>query len=466
MKLTLIAVTAVFAAAAPAVAAAGSHDDYFEHYEGTKTCLECHQDEAEAFFHSQHYQWRGSTPNIVNSGGKLLGKLELINDFCTSPAGPQWIGQVKSDDGRVLARGCSACHAGKGLLPSKEISDEQLENIDCLVCHASGYRRDLYAKEGGGFEWKPILWKNQEGMDIVSKRISAPDRVMCLRCHSASGGGPNYKRGDLEYTLAKPSRDYDVHMGVDGEDMRCIDCHAGENHRVKGRGVDLSASDSPDKLSCDGACHGSAPHQSARLNKHAQRVYCATCHIPTFARSEPTDMRRDWSETHYSDEKGKYVYQVTLESDVVPIYAWFNGKSWVQQPGEPVRRNERREVTMVLPEGSIEDPQAKIFPFKLHRAVLPILSDKEWLLPIATEEVYYDGDVDAAVRHAGKYYYGLDDIKYEWTDTVRYMGIFHEVVPKEKALSCRDCHSTRGRMPWKALGYDGDPMKSAKTSKD
>jgi len=464
MRTTLIAWAALLATAAPAAVAAGGHEKRFEHYEGTQTCLECHEEEAEAFFHSQHYQWRGGTPAIVNADGEKLGKLEMINDFCTSPAGPQWIGQVKSDDGRVLARGCSSCHAGRGLLPTSEVSQEQLENIDCLICHASGYRRDLYPTEDGGFEWKPILWKNQEGLDIVSKRLSSPDRVMCLRCHSASGGGPNYKRGDLEYILAKPPRDHDVHMAVDGKDMSCADCHATDDHRVKGRGVDLAATDSPDELSCDGACHGAAPHESARLNKHAEKVYCATCHVPAFARSEPTDMRRDWSETHYSDEKGKYVYQVTLESNVIPVYAWFNGETWVQKPGQPVTRNERREVTMVVPQGSVDDPKAKIYPFKLHRGVLPLLADKQWLLPIATEEVYYDGDVDTAVRHAAKYYYGLDEVDYEWTETIRYMGIFHGVVPKENALTCNDCHSEGGRMHWKSLGYEGDPRKSARVS--
>ncbi|MCK5379295.1 MAG: hypothetical protein KAJ78_07815, partial [Acidobacteria bacterium] len=42
-----------------------SHQEYFEHYEGTSTCLACHEDEAETFFHSQHYQWKAKAPNVV-----------------------------------------------------------------------------------------------------------------------------------------------------------------------------------------------------------------------------------------------------------------------------------------------------------------------------------------------------------------------------------------------------------------
>jgi hypothetical protein len=41
------------------------------------------------------------------------------------------------------------------------------------------------------------------------------------------------------------------------------------------------------------------------------------------------------------------------------------------------------------------------------------------------------------------------------------LGIFHEVVPKARALACADCHgATAKRLDWKALGYTGDPMVS------
>ena len=59
--------------------------DFVKNYEGTQTCLKCHEEEAENFFHTQHYQWRGATPDLVNSGGQELGKLSMVNDFCTNP---------------------------------------------------------------------------------------------------------------------------------------------------------------------------------------------------------------------------------------------------------------------------------------------------------------------------------------------------------------------------------------------
>src|SRR5438477_6919740 len=101
-----------------------THAGYFEHYEGTRTCLACHEDEARNFFQSQHYQWRGEAPFIVNANGKKLGKMNTINDFCTSPAA-NWIGLVKNSRGEVISRGCSACHAGLGKMPAENVSAEK-----------------------------------------------------------------------------------------------------------------------------------------------------------------------------------------------------------------------------------------------------------------------------------------------------------------------------------------------------
>ena len=436
-----------------------THAEYFEHYEGTQTCLKCHEKEADTFFHSQHYQWKGNAPKIVNSNNQKLGKMNTFNDFCTSPRG-NWMGFVKNSRGDVISKGCSACHAGKGLLPTETVSKQQLENIDCLMCHASGYRRDLYQNENGDYEWKPILWKNQEGLDSVAKRISAPTRVMCLRCHSASGGGPNFKRGDIEYALADTSRDYDVHMASDGKNMQCVACHAGEKHRVLGRGTDLSGSDTLDKiLSCDStACHGSPPHKIAILNKHLENINCAVCHIPKFARTDATDMARDWSKPVYNAEADKYTATITLEKDVTPVYAWFNGFTRAQLPGEPVVRLADGSVGMMMPQGSRNAVAAKIFAFKRHKGRLPLLTGKDWLIPITVEHFFSNGQIGPAVKSSAKEIYGIENASYSWIDTTRYMGIFHGVQPREKALKCVDCHGASSRMDWKALGYKGNPM--------
>ncbi|KDA55082.1 hypothetical protein EG19_00225 [Thermoanaerobaculum aquaticum] len=454
--------------AAPLAAKEYSHQKYFEHYEGTKTCLSCHEKEAKSFFRSQHYQWRGQTPNLVNARGQRLGKINTINDFCTNPRA-SWIGVVKNSRGEAISEGCSKCHAGLGLMPSEQETPEQLANIDCLICHAQGYQRDLYPDGQGGWVWKPVLWKNQEGLDAVAKRIGMPTRNTCLRCHAGSGGGPNFKRGDLEYALADTTRDFDVHMGTDGANLQCIDCHKGEDHRVRGRGSDLSGTDFPAKpLSCDdGTCHDSRPHPAEVLNLHAQRVACPTCHIPTFAKADATDMVRDWSKPAYNQEADKWSATIEFAKDVKPVYAWFNGTTWAQLPGEPVKLQPDGTVGMMLPQGSRKDPKARIYPFKLHRGVMPVLEGKNYILPIAVEEFFAEGEIHKAIQHAAEEMYGVKDARYGWVKTKRYMGIYHEVVPKEKALTCLDCHGPNGRLDWKALGYGADPIlqRWAKTGK-
>lgn len=442
-----------------------SHAELFEHYEGTKTCLQCHHREAEQFFYSQHYQWKGDAPNIVNARSRKLGKINTVNDFCTNPQA-NWIGLVHNSRGEVISKGCSACHAGFGKLPGDKPTEAELENIDCLMCHASGYRRDLYPDGKSGFVWKPILWQNQAGLDSVAKRISLPTRVMCMRCHSASGGGANYKRGDLEYKLVDAGHDYDVHMASSGKDMQCVTCHAGEDHRVRGRGSDLSGTDLPSKpLGCDTVeCHGSTPHKADVLNHHTDRVNCTVCHIPDFARTDPTDMYRDWSKPEYHPDADKYTATIKLEKDVKPVYTWFNGNSREQLLGEPVERLSDGTVGMMVPQGSRKDPNARINAFKLHRAKMPLLEDKNWIIPIVVEHVFPSGQIDPAVKEAAKETYGVGNPRYSWVETSRYMGIFHGVQPASKALQCLDCHGSPGRMDWKTLGYGGDPLTALMNS--
>lgn len=461
LKRIALAACALALVAAPASARKTySHQKYFEHYEGTKTCLKCHKKQARSFFHSQHYQWKATASNVVGAKDRKLGKINMINDFCTNPL-PTWIGEWKNKDGKIVEEGCSKCHPGRGIVPTENISDEQLENIDCLICHASGYRRNIYEKKGGGYEWKPILWKNRVGLDSVSKRISLPTRTMCLRCHAGSGGGPNYKRGDLEYKLTECDADFDVHMAKDGNDMQCIDCHQGEDHKIAGPGADIAGNEMPDKniLCNNDDCHGNEPHEQKILNMHTRRVFCTACHIPVFAKDNPTNTVRDWSKSRYSEKKGKYTYTAKFGKELTPVLRWWNGKTTIMQvAGQPVKKDEKGEIMVAVPVGAKDDPNSKIFAFKEYHAVMPVLKDKQWILPILTGDFYVTGDMDAAVKKATEEFYGIKDAQFEWAPTIHYMGLFHEVSPASKAVGCLGCHSGGSRIDWQALGYEGDPM--------
>ena len=82
MRLNKMALLVLAVASLTSGAMAGrqtyEHQEYFEHYEGTATCLECHEEEAESFFHSQHYQWQGEAPDIEGADGRKLGKMNTL----------------------------------------------------------------------------------------------------------------------------------------------------------------------------------------------------------------------------------------------------------------------------------------------------------------------------------------------------------------------------------------------------
>ncbi len=436
------------------------HREYVPKFEGTRTCLECHEDEARDVFRSLHYQWSGDAPDVTNAGGRKIGKINSTNDFCTNPS-ISWIAILKNDEGKVIANGCSKCHAGLGLKPAAQESREQLENIDCLVCHSDNYRRHVVKREDGSLRWEPVALQNPEAMRNIAQHPVSPGNAACLRCHVGAGGGLNFKRGDLETGLFRARRDFDVHLG---SGMSCTQCHKFERHQVLGSGTQMAGSDRPEgkRPACEG-CHRGAIHAREDLDRHARRIDCTTCHVPTFARKDATGMHRDWSRTEPVEGEGRFEPAITFAKDVTPAYAWWNGRGRIVLLDEPLPDTGPGErVRLYTPEGSRKDPAARIFPFKRHTARLPFDPATRKLLPIKVGMAFKTGDAMAAVRAGAKEWTGHEVQDIGWVETERMMGIFHGVVPKENALKCADCHDGGIRMDWKALGYGSDPKTGRK----
>ena len=453
-----VALTAAMATAAAAQSPEGTLWEnrhvtkHVKSYEGTKTCLKCHEDEAKDVFESIHYQWKGEPSNLTNAGGKAIGKINSTNDFCTNPS-VSWIGIVTNDEGKVIGNGCSKCHAGLGLKPSPEMTAAQLENIDCLVCHSVNYRREVVKKDDGTLAWRPNAAGNPEQMLAIAQRVGKPTNEVCMRCHVGSGGGLNYKRGDIETAHAGATRDFDVHMG---SNMQCIQCHKFKAHKVMGAGTQMSGVDRAEaRPQCEG-CHKGQVHASKELNAH-KRVYCTACHIPAFAREDPTDMHRDWSRTEAVKGEGRFEPAITFASDVKPVYAWWNGKGRIALLDQPVKPGANGKVSLFKPEGSIKDPAARIYAFKYHTARLPVEAATGLMIPIQVGPVFKTGRTEVGIKGGAKAWFGREVAEVAWIETERYMGLFHEVQPKEKALGCKDCHEGGTRMDWKALGYARDP---------
>jgi octaheme c-type cytochrome (tetrathionate reductase family) len=405
----------------------------------TRACLSCHPG-ATAIMKTSHWQWLGEeTPIAGHAGTARIGKKNLLNNFCIATRGNE--------------KGCTKCHTGYGWVDDK-FDFAKAENIDCLVCHE---RTGTYVKGPGGLPTK------ESDLLAAARSVGTPGRDNCLTCHAFGGGGQAVKHGDLDSSLVHPASDEDVHIGKLG--FLCVDCHSAPDHQLRGRAFSVSVEDAHGVACTD--CHTRPPHQDARIDAHLASVACQTCHVPTFAQKIPTKATWDWSKAgdpkrpedphHYLKIKGEFTY----EQDVVPEYRWFNLKVGRYLLGDKI---DPAAVTAInQPLGDVRDRSAKIWPFKIHRAVQPYDAENKYLLPPVTagKDGYWTNfDWDQAFRLGEKASNLPYSGKYGFAKTEMYWPLTHMVAPKEKALQCTDCHGERSRMDWKALGYAGDPMKT------
>jgi hypothetical protein len=175
-------------------------------------------------------------------------------------------------------------------------------------------------------------------------------------------------------------------------------------------------------------------------------------------------MEWDWSTAgqdreedphEYLKIKGSFVY----EANFMPEYDWYNGTITRYLLGDPI--DPTQTTILNEPQGSVNDPNAKIWPFKIHRARQIYDAVYNYLLQPKTvgEDGYWeDFDWDQAAR-LGSEAVGMEySGEYGFAPTEMYWTLSHMVQPAENALQCNECHGANGRMDWEALGYYGDPM--------
>jgi len=408
----------------------------------TQNCLSCHEKEGKAILETVHWNWHGPSPYTVGHENRVdLGKNHAtINNFCINLSG-NW------------AR-CTSCHIGYGW-KDENFDFNDMSNIDCLVCHdtTGKYRK---APPAAGFP--------EKNLDLVSiaQSVGRPSRSTCgINCHFRGGGGDAVKHGDMSSMLVSPDRNHDVHMGVtdSGLDFRCQDCHKTRNHMISGRSISVPAVEGD--LSCE-YCHTDSPHIGSELidhhlNEHTQHVACQTCHIPVYSKGNPTKVYWDWSTagqdiTQPKDKYGQDVYQKKKGSfkwkeAVKPTYKWYNGTVKRYILGDRVNENGVTDLTM--PVGDIADPASRIYPFKLHQGKQ--ISDSVYKYLIAPQlwgGYWKHWDWDKASRDGMKAANLAYSGAYEFVETAMYWGITHEVVPKEQALSCAECHPSLAQAPY------------------
>ena len=411
----------------------------------TETCLMCHEGTDKEIMQTRHWKWKGEAFTKEDGETVKRGKINTINNFCVA---------VPSNWAR-----CTSCHIGYGW-EDETFDFAESKNIDCLICH----------EQSGEYKKVPTgagVPHPDTDLGKVAQSVGKTQINNCAVCHFDGGGGTGVKHGDMDESLRNPSPELDVHMGALG--FTCADCHAGENHKILGASHGSMAT-GDNHISCLG-CHEERPHTRNLLNNHVSAVACETCHIPAFAREEPTKTWWDWStagqdkkETKdkygnktYMKKKGSFVWS----KNVVPEYRWYNGKADYYYMGDKISPDKTVKLNEL--QGNIDDPDAKIAPFKLMRGKQIYDTQNNYLIvpKLFGKGGYWKTFDWNAAAEKGMATVNLDySGEYGFIETEMYWPINHMVAPAKDALKCTACHTRKDskRLNWKKLGYEGDPM--------
>jgi octaheme c-type cytochrome (tetrathionate reductase family) len=436
--------------------------------EVTQACLGCHPEASKQVQGSIHWTWELNNPDT----GQRLGKKHLVNSYCVS---------ITSNYAR-----CTSCHVGYGWKDgSFDFTAEQ--NVDCLVCHdtTGSYKKFPTGAGHPAYQDTEFGGKPVKAVDLVevAQHVGKTSRATCGACHFSGGGGDAVKHGDMDTSLGKPNKALDVHMAADGLNYSCSTCHTFINHQSTGSRYRVTAKDETGIAvpgvkatygTCE-SCHGSTPHPvdlNDRLNAHADKVACQTCHIPAFARGgKATKTWWDWSLAGHKGEDGKPLVKKDAAGNVVydgmkgefvwgenltPEYYWFDGQVRYSLLGDKID-DSQPVVPINSIRGSYADPKARIWPFKVMRGKQPYDTENKTLLVShlfgKDDDAYwktYDWDksLRAGMRAAKEVGQTEGDYSghYGFIETRMYWPITHMVAPKEEALGCADCHSRDGRL--------------------
>jgi len=403
--------------------------------EVTNACISCHTEVPKEIMASAHWNWE-RVGYIEGRGIASIGKKNAINNYC--------IGSKTNE------QACAKCHIGYGMTDNDKYNYQDSSNVDCMVCHDNS---ETYQK-GASMAGNP---DREVNLEKVAQSVSLPLKSNCGSCHFYSGGGNNVKHGDLEEAQLNCSRDIDVHMASNGLNLECVACHTATNHQIKGRLYSVS-SDNQNRANCE-QCHTNTPHFDKLLNTHGARIACQTCHIPEYAKVNSTKMDWKWSDAgkmkngepyesedslgnhNYMSIKGSFVWKRNIKPD----YVWFNGTANHYLVGDKISS---APVNVNYLNGSFSDKNSKIVPVKINTGdqiydkkynylIVPKLYAPEKGDSAYWEDFNWNTAAEAGMKRIGLPYSG----QYGFIQTVMYWPINHMVAPKEKSVSCGECHT-------------------------
>ncbi len=414
--------------------------------EVTEACIACHTETPKEVMASSHWNWE-RVAYVEGKGIASAGKKNVMNNFCIGTSSNQ--------------QSCAKCHIGFGM-NSNQFDFNNQRNVDCMVCHDNS---DTYLK-GASMAGYPDRTVN---LEKVAQSVGSPKRSNCGSCHFFGGGGNNVKHGDLDVAMLSTTRDVDVHMGANGMNMECVDCHTAKNHQIIGKLYSVSP-DNTNRATCE-QCHTSTPHLRDVLNRHGSRVSCQACHIPEYAKVNSTKMSWKWSDAgklkdgkpyELEDSLGNHYYMsikgsFKWERHVKPDYVWFNGTAEQYHLGDSITSV---PVQMNTLHGSYSDRHSKIIPVKIHvgdqifdkvnmRLIQPKLFGETRGDSAFWNDFNWKEAAEAGMKTSGLKYSG----QYGFIETQMYWPINHMVSPKEQAVSCAECHTRNNGRLAKLTGF-------------
>lgn len=367
----------------------------------------------------------------------------------------------------------------------------------CLRCHQHNFGGDIYVDKADssfmqsqtntGYTRPRVLHPGSKRGTPFSPTwdVHAANGVLCTDCH--------YTEGHL---IAKGTHTTTMMTNdLPDVEVKCEDCHTTEPHN--------------ENKKLDGY-----------LNDHIEKIACVTCHITSLHPDNAT--MRDFSKTVFEEDAGVYVYD-DISKETEPgkaiTYVWWNGDATFL--GNPIGDNPNGanlyrfyKPTHIWPEfkdfdyeswyENVMRPISKKKPSKLY--AVKIFNGRQHIdlqnmgpfggmfIPYNLPTYYKTGNPDSATviemkKSMMKRMYGFVFDKYLMDEFISYMDVdnwntdaYEDVLRHKKveprwipmnagmeishairrdgALTCQNCHSPKGVLDWKELGYTEDEIEA------
>jgi hypothetical protein len=334
-------------------------------------------------------------------------------------------------------RQCLTCHLSA--MPDKPTdSINPQDTINCLVCH------DSTGQYKAGV--------TPDALVTIVQQAGLPTPRNCRTCHGRDCG--------LTPEGTGPDSAADIHIRRHG--FTCQQCHPGQGIHAMSRTISSTSEASP--ASGCRTCHGSRPHNQARLNRHERFVGCQGCHIPAFGTGSSVVLGWNWlvgsSGPTMRHANSNLVMKdgFLMGQDIRPRYFWDDGSIRTYSRGRRITAG-----NVILSEPGPRSPQSRIMPFRTIWATQ--LKDRKYhylLSPQLSGEkppFWSDGALNQAITR------GMAALRLPFSGetapviSLRYVRLNHGVVQAKDTLDCMDCHGGPSGFAWQELGYREDPWQ-------